>query len=49
MAVYLLVGAPLVAVPLVLSALYLVLAVRFNRSLLHDIAQEPAPRLPELA
>jgi hypothetical protein len=49
MAVCLLLGTPLVTVPLVLSAVHFVLEARFNRSLLQDIAQEPALRLPELA
>jgi hypothetical protein len=49
MGVCLVLGSPLVTVPLVLSALHFVLEARFNRSLLHDITQEPALRMPELA
>lgn len=49
MAAGLVLGAPLITVPLVLSALHFVLEARFNRSLLQDIAQVPALRLPEWA
>jgi predicted metal-dependent phosphoesterase TrpH len=43
------VGAPLVAVPLVLAAGHFVLESRFNRSLLFDLVAQPARRVPELA
>jgi predicted metal-dependent phosphoesterase TrpH len=50
MAVGLFAGAPLVVVPLVLSALHFVLEARFNRFLLNDIAQRPLGlHVPELA
>jgi predicted metal-dependent phosphoesterase TrpH len=45
----LVVGVPLVMVPLVLSVLHFVLEARFNRSLLRDISQRPALRVPEWA
>lgn len=43
------VGAPLVAIPLVLSALHFLLEARFNRSLVKDMARHPMLRVPELA
>lgn len=49
MAAGLVAGAPLVVVPIVLSALHFVLEARFNRSLLRDMARYPMLRVPELA
>jgi hypothetical protein len=49
MAASLVVGAPLIGVPLVLSALHFLLEARFNRSLLRDMSKHPELRVPELA
>lgn len=49
MAACLVVGAPLIAVPLVLSAAHFMLEARFNRSLLKDMARYPMLRVPEVA
>lgn len=49
MAACLVAGAPLISVPLVLSALHFLLEARFNRSLLKDMARYPTLRVPELA
>lgn len=40
-------GAPLVAIPLIVSALHFVLEARFNRYLLTDIVRHPAGLLPQ--
>lgn len=49
MAACLVVGVPLVSVPLVMASLHFVLEARFNRSLLKDMARFPTLRVPELA
>jgi predicted metal-dependent phosphoesterase TrpH len=49
MAACLVLGVPLVSVPLVMASLHFVLEARFNRSLLKDMARFPMLRVPELA
>jgi hypothetical protein len=49
MAACLVVGVPLVSVPLVMASLHVVLEARFNRALLKDMARFPTLRVPELA
>lgn len=49
MAACLVLGIPLVSVPLVMASLHFVLEARFNRSLLKDMARFSPLRLPELA
>jgi len=43
------IGAPLVTVPLVLSALHFGLEIQFNRELLHDLTRRPGLGVPEPA
>lgn len=49
MAACLVVGAPLVVVPIVFSAMHFLLEARFNRSLLRDMSKHRVLLVPELA